>query len=198
MKPQQPLQALVLASSSPYRRELLERLRLPFETDRPDIDESALPGEAPADTALRLAINKARAVATRHPEALIIGSDQVASDGNLIFGKPGTTERAIAQLRAMRGRNIVFDTAVVLLDAQSGAFGARNVPTHVRLRMLGDDEIERYVEREQPLDCAGAAKVESLGITLLDALSGDDPTALIGLPLIALSTLLRQRGFTLP
>ncbi|QID17755.1 septum formation inhibitor Maf [Nitrogeniibacter mangrovi] len=189
---------LVLASTSPYRRMLLERLELPFDTAAPDVDESPLPGEHPAQTAERLSADKARAVAHHHPSALIIGSDQVAYMGATRFGKPGTVERAVDQLRRMQGRTVVFHTGLALFNARTGHTQIRGVPTQVRFRSLDDAEIERYVHREQPLDCAGSAKVEGLGITLLEALSGDDPTALIGLPLIALSDLLRAEGIALP
>lgn len=189
---------LVLASTSAYRRMLLERLQLPFETARPEVDESPLPGEHAAATAERLAIAKARAVAPTHPGALIIGSDQVAHLGDEVFGKPGSEARAIAQLQRMRGRTVAFHTALAVLDTRSGRIQCEAVPTLVRFRELGDDEIRRYVAKERPLDCAGSAKVEGLGISLLDALSGDDPTALIGLPLIALSRMLRAEGVELP
>ncbi|ANQ84786.1 Maf-like protein [Azoarcus olearius] len=192
------MKKLVLASTSSYRRQLLERLGHPFETDRPETDESALPGEHPRDTAERLAIEKARAVAARHPDALIIGSDQVAFLDDEVFGKPGTEERAIAQLTRMSGRTVVFHTGVAVLDAANGQVQCVGVPTEVRFRTLTDTEIRRYVEKERPLDCAGSAKSEGLGISLLDALSGDDPTALIGLPLIALSRMLRTQGIELP
>lgn len=189
---------IVLASTSPYRKELLDRFGLPFVTARPETDETPLPDEHPAATAERLAVDKARAVAEAHPEALIIGSDQVAYLGNQQFGKPGTVDRAIAQLRQMSGQTVIFHTAVALLNARTGAFSCEGVPTRVRFRHLSDAEIRRYVEREMPLDCAGSAKSEALGITLLEALSGDDPTALIGLPLITLARLLRQEGIQLP
>ncbi len=189
---------LVLASTSAYRRELLTRFGLPFEIARPDIDESPLPGEAPRATAERLAIEKAKAVATQFSDALIIGSDQVASLGSQRFGKPGTVVRAVAQLRSMSGQTVIFDTALAVLNTRSGHIQADVVPTEVRFRALSDDEIVRYVEREQPLDCAGSAKSEGLGITLLDALSGDDPNALVGLPMIALARMLRNEGLTLP
>jgi septum formation protein len=189
---------LVLASTSAYRRMLLERLQLPFETARPEVDESPLPGEHAAATAERLAIAKARAVAPAHPGALIIGSDQVAHLGDEVFGKPGSEARAIAQLQRMRGRTVAFHTALAVLDTRSGRIQCEAVPTLVRFRELGDDEIRRYVAKERPLDCAGSAKVEGLGISLLDALSGDDPTAIIGLPLIALSSMLRAEGVELP
>lgn len=189
---------IVLASTSMYRRMLLERLQLPFDTARPDVDESPLPTETPAETADRLAALKARAVASDHPDALIIGSDQVAHLGTEIFGKPGTVERAIDQLRRMSGQTVVFHTALALLNTRTGALRSESVPTQVRFRVLDDAEIIRYVDKERPLDCAGSAKSEALGITLLDALSGDDPTALVGLPLIALARMLRAEGVQLP
>lgn len=189
---------LVLASTSAYRRELLQRFGLPFEVARPDIDESPLPGEHPRATAERLAIEKARAVAGNFPDALIIGSDQVAAMGDIRFGKPGTVERAVAQLKQMSGQTVVFHTALALLNTQTGDAQIDVVPTEVRFRTLSDDEIVRYVEKERPLDCAGSAKSEGLGITLLDALSGDDPNALVGLPLIALARMLRHEGVALP
>lgn len=189
---------LVLASTSAYRRMLLERLQVTFETARPEVDESPLPDETPAETADRLAAAKARAVARHFPDALIIGSDQVAHLGAEIFGKPGTVERAVAQLRRMSGQTVVFHTALAVLNTRTGTLRADSVPTRVTFRTLGDDEIVRYVDKERPLDCAGSAKSEALGITLLDALSGDDPTALVGLPLIALARLLRAEGLQLP
>lgn len=189
---------IVLASTSAYRRELLQRFGLPFETARPDIDESPLPGESPAATAERLAEQKARAVAAAHPDALIIGSDQVAHMGETRFGKPGTVERAVAQLQTMSGRTVIFHTALALLNTRSGRIQVDAVPTEVRFRTLSDEEIVRYVNKEMPLDCAGSAKSEGLGITLLDALSGDDPNALVGLPLIALARMLRNEGLSLP
>jgi septum formation protein len=189
---------IVLASTSPYRRMLLERLELPFELARPDIDESPLADESPAQTAERLSVEKARAVAAGRDDALIIGSDQVAHMGPLRFGKPGTVERAIGQLRQMSGQSVIFHTGLALLNTRSGHVQVRGIPTEVRFRQLDDAQIERYVAREMPLDCAGSAKVEGLGITLLDALAGDDPTALIGLPLIALSAMLRAEGVQLP
>lgn len=189
---------IVLASTSTYRRMLLERLQLPFETDRPETDEAALAGETPAATAERLALDKARAVATRWPDALVIGSDQVAHLGDQIFAKPGSEARAIAQLQRMSGQTVVFHTALAVLNTRSGRAQVAGVPTRVRFRDLDDDAIRRYVERERPLDCAGSAKSEGLGIALLEAMSGDDPTALIGLPLIALSRMLRAEGVQLP
>ena len=189
---------LVLASTSTYRRELLQRFGLPFEVARPDIDESPLPGEHPRSTAERLAIEKARAVAGNFADALIIGSDQVAAMGDIRFGKPGTIERAVAQLKQMSGQTVIFHTALALLNTTTGEAQIDVVPTEVRFRTLSEDEIVRYVEKERPLDCAGSAKSEGLGITLLDALSGDDPNALVGLPLIALARMLRREGVALP
>lgn len=189
---------IVLASTSTYRRELLQRFGLPFETARPDIDESPLPNESPAATAERLAEQKARAVAAAYPDALIIGSDQVAHMGETRFGKPGTVERAVAQLQTMSGRTVIFHTALALLNTRSGRVQVDAVPTQVRFRPLSDEEIIRYVNKELPLDCAGSAKSEGLGITLLEALSGDDPNALVGLPLIALARMLRNEGVSLP
>lgn len=189
---------LVLASTSAYRRTLLERLTIPFSVARPDTDETPLPGETPAATAERLAAEKARAVARDWPDALIIGSDQVAHMGNEVFGKPGTEARAVEQLQRMSGQTVIFHTALALLNTRSGHIQVEGVPTSVRFRTLGEDEIRRYVTKERPLDCAGSAKSEGLGIALLDALSGDDPTALIGLPLIALCRMLRAEGVDLP
>ena len=189
---------LVLASTSAYRKMLLERLHLPFDTDRPETDETPLPGEAPAATAERLAAEKARAVAGRWPDALVIGSDQVAHLGDEVFGKPGTEARAVAQLQRMRGQTVVSHTALAVLNTRTGHLQVEGIPTQVRFRNLSDDEIRRYVAKEQPLDCAGSAKSEGLGITLLDAMPGEDPTALIGMPLIALSRMLRAEGLELP
>ncbi len=189
---------LVLASTSAYRRELLQRFGLPFEVARPDIDESPLPGETPQATAERLAVEKARAVAGKFEDALIIGSDQVAHMGDTRFGKPGTVERAVAQLQSMSGRTVVFHTALAVLNTRSGRVQLDAVPTEVCFRSLSSDEIVRYVNKELPLDCAGSAKSEGLGITLLDALAGDDPNALVGLPLIALARMLRNEGIALP
>lgn len=189
---------LVLASTSPYRRELLQRLQLPFETAAPEVDETAHPGEAPATTALRLAEAKARAVAARHPGALIIGSDQVAAQGSQRYGKPGTRANAAAQLCAMRGREIVFHTGLCLLDAASDLAQTRCVDIHVGFRDLSDAEIESYLDKEDALNCAGSAKSEGLGISLLTYLRGDDPNALVGLPLIALCDMLRSAGVKLP
>ena len=189
---------LVLASTSVYRRELLQRFGLPFDIARPDLDESPLPEETPWATAERLAVEKARAVASQFDNALIIGSDQVAYIDGARFGKPGTVERAIAQLKSMSGRSVIFHTALAVLNTRTGHVQVDAVPTEVRFRTLSDEEIVRYVDKERPLDCAGSAKSEGLGITLLDALRGDDPNALVGLPLIALARMLRNEGVALP
>ncbi|MGQ0511560.1 MAG: Maf family protein [Betaproteobacteria bacterium] len=185
---------LVLASTSRYRRELLDRLGLRFETASPGSDEAPLPGESPSATATRLAILKARAVANRFPDALIIGSDQVASCEGVILDKPGSHENARRQLAHMSGKTARFDTAVALLDAASGFVASRVVPCDVAIRQLTAAQIENYLLREQPYDCAGSAKSEGLGIALMESLRTDDPTALVGLPLIALTELLEQAG----
>ncbi|MCL2162075.1 MAG: Maf family nucleotide pyrophosphatase [Betaproteobacteria bacterium] len=189
---------LVLASTSIYRRQLLERLGLPFETSSPQLDETRLPDEAPEHLAKRLALAKARDVSRSRPDDLVIGSDQVAALGAEIFGKPGSIENAVAQLQRMSGQEVLFHTAVALIDGRNGREQCENVLTRVRFRLLSEPEIRRYLEREPSLDCAGSAKCEGLGIALLDALSGDDPTALIGLPLIALARMLRAAGVELP
>ncbi len=185
---------LVLASTSRYRRELLTRLRLPFDVRSPEVDETPQPGEAPAALSERLALAKARAVAAVHPQAIVIGSDQVAELDGQPIGKPGDHETAVAQLRAMRGRSVVFHTAVAVLRHDTGFEAVRRVPVTVRVRPLSEVEIETYLRLEQPYDCAGSAKCETLGITLLDAIESDDPTALVGLPLIVTSALLRAAG----
>lgn len=189
---------LILASTSAYRRELLTRLQLPFEVAAPQVDEAALPNEPPDATATRLALAKARAVALRFPNALIIGSDQVAANGTQRFGKPGTRENARAQLQIMRGKEIIFYTALCLLNSQTGRIQTTNVPARVGFRQLSDTEIESYLDKEDALNCAGSAKSEGLGISLLSYLRGDDPNALIGLPLIALCDMLRAEGVALP
>lgn len=193
-----PSLPLVLASTSPYRCELLKRLGLHFEIARPEIDETPLPDEAPSATAERLAVEKAHAIVKAFPAALIIGSDQVAHRGQKRYDKPGTEERAMEQLREMSGNAIVFHTAVCLLNSATGRAQLRAVPTEAKFRPLDEDEILRYIAREQPLDCAGSAKSEGLGISLLEYMRGDDPTALIGLPLIALSAMLRAEGVAAP
>jgi len=188
---------LILASSSAYRRELLSRLGLPFEAIAPDIDETALPGEAPEETALRLAREKAAAIAGRHPGALVIGSDQVATlDGEQI-GKPGDHARALAQLQKMRGRRVSFHTALCLWDGRlppEQAARVENVQVFVTFRDLPDHELDAYLRIEQPYDCAGSAKNEGLGIALLERIDSSDPTALTGLPLITLTGMLRRAG----
>ncbi len=186
---------LVLASTSPYRRELLSRLGLAFATANPDVDETALPGESPEATALRLSEAKARAVANAYPQALIIGSDQVACLDGEIFGKPGTHEKAVRQLKSMRGRTVNFFTGLCLLNAETGRASLRGVPTWVTFRDLGDAEIESYLRAEKPYACAGSAKAEGLGIALIARMQGDDPNALIGLPLIALCDLLALENY---
>jgi septum formation protein len=192
------LPRLILASSSQYRRELLSRLQLPFECISPDIDESPLQGEAPDATALRLARLKAGAVAKQTPDALVIGSDQVATLDGLQIGKPGTHENALAQLRMMRGREVIFHTALCLWDGRlsdpHAAAQLTNVRTVVRFRDLPDEELDNYLRIEQPYDCAGSAKNEGLGIALLEKIESTDPTALTGLPLITLCTMLRGAG----
>ncbi len=189
-----PPPMLILGSSSRYRRELLQRLHLPFEVHLPEVDEAPLSGEAPAALALRLALAKAQAVAARFANAVVIGSDQVADLDGVPVGKPGSHERAVEQLRAMRGRSVVFPTAVAVVRADTGYAGSALVPVSVRFRSLSDAEIERYLQLEQPYDCAGSAKAETLGIALLDAIESNDPTALVGLPLIKTCELLRQAG----
>ena len=190
--PQEP--PLILASTSRYRRELLERLRIPFQALSPETDETPLPGEAPAALAERLALAKARALATRFPDAVVIGADQVADVDGVAVGKPGDHARAVEQLRMMSGRTIVFQTALAVVREATGFAEVRRVPVSVRFRSLADAEIEFYLRTEQPYDCAGSAKCETLGIALLDAIESDDPTALIGLPLIQTSALLRAAG----
>lgn len=192
------LPPLVLGSSSRYRQELLSRLRVPFTTASPDIDESMLGYETPREQAIRLARSKAEAIAARFPGACVIGSDQVASCGGHRYGKPGSRDAAIAQLAELSGRTVVFDTALCVIDGRRSTRHEALVPTEVVFRALSRPEIERYVDLDDPLDCAGAAKSESLGIALLERLSGDDPTALVGLPLIRLSALLRGIGYPLP
>ena len=188
---------VVLGSTSRYRRELLSRLNLPFEVAAPEVDETPQAGEAPRDLALRLALAKARAVAARHPEAVVIGSDQVADLHGQPLGKPGNHERATAQLQQMRGQTVVFQTALAVVCHASGFEQSDLAPVRVRFRALGDDEIEHYLRAEQPYDCAGSAKSEGLGIALLEAIDSDDPTALVGLPLIRTARMLRAAGVKL-
>jgi len=185
---------LILASTSRYRRELLDRLRLPFEVQSPEVDESAQSGETPAALAQRLALAKAHAVAAARPEAVVIGSEQVADLDGQALGKPHTHERAVEQLRRMRGHKVLFHTAVAVVCHASGFEQVALCSVAVSFRDLGDEEIEHYLRTEQPYDCAGSAKCETLGIALLSAIDSDDPTALIGLPLIRTSELLRRAG----
>jgi len=185
---------LVLASTSRYRRELLERLRLPFDTLSPAVDEAPQAGEACAATALRLALAKARAGAGARPEAVVIGSDQLAELDGMPIGKPGSHERAVAQLRSMSGRTVVFHTAVAVVRRDREYERALLAPVRVAFRALDDAQIEHYLRAEQPYDCAGSAKAEALGIALVEAIESDDPTALVGLPLIRTCRLLREAG----
>lgn len=193
--PSQTRPSLILGSSSPYRRELLARLRIPFEVATPDIDETPMPGESPASTALRLARQKAEAIAARYPGALVIGSDQVCTLGDRQIGKPGSHDKALEQLRLMRGNTVTFHSALCLLDSRTGVAQLADVQTRATFRDLSDVELEAYLRIETPYDCAGSAKAEGLGIALLSRVESDDPTALIGLPLIALTGMLRQVGY---
>lgn len=188
---------VILASTSRYRRALLERLQLPFEVRSPEVDESPLPGEAPAALATRLALAKARAVARQCPDAVVIGSDQVADLDGEPLGKPGEHARAVAQLQRMRGRTLIFQTAVAVVCEATGFAQQDLAPVRVVFRELDDDAIERYLRAEQPYDCAGSAKSEGLGIALLEAIDSDDPTALVGLPLIRTCRMLRAAGIAL-
>jgi 7-methyl-GTP pyrophosphatase len=188
---------LILASTSPYRRELLGRLRLPFDVVAPRVDEAALPGETPQALVRRLAAAKAAAVCALAPDAWVIGSDQVAEFGGRALGKPGTRDAAIAQLVSMSGAEVVFRTAVSVAHATAGRHDDDDVTT-VRFRALDAGAIARYVDAEKPFDCAGSFRSEGLGIVLFDAIESRDPTALIGLPLIATARLLRRAGFALP
>ena len=187
---------LILASTSVYRRELLDRLRIPFEVISPQVDETPLPGEGTLDLAVRLAKAKATAVAKDYPDAWVIGSDQVADLCGTAIGKPGNFERAMAQLQLMRGATVTFQTALCLMHGHEET--TINVPTEVTFRKLSDEVLEAYLHAEKPYDCAGSAKSEGLGISLLESIKSNDPTALIGLPLITLSSLLREAGFLIP
>jgi septum formation protein len=193
-----PPRRLVLASGSAYRKALLERLGLPFEVAMPEVDESPQAQEPPAVTASRLSAWKASALAHVYPDAVIIGSDQVASSGGRRYGKPGDHQNAVRQLRELSGRTVQFDTGVALYDAQTGQSQTKVVPCRVTFRNLDDALIERYLQKEKPYDCAGAAKAEGLGIALIARIETEDPTSLIGLPLIALSEMLRKAGFSVP
>ncbi len=185
---------LILASTSPYRRELLARLRIAFDVHAPDVDEAPQPGEAPSALAKRLALAKAHVIAERFPEAVVIGSDQVADLDGEALGKPGDHARATLQLRRMRGQTLVFQTAVAVVCHATGFQQVELAPVRVVFRQLEDAAIERYLRDEQPYDCAGSAKSEGLGIALLSAIDSDDPTALIGLPLIRTCRMLRAAG----
>ncbi|HZY33926.1 MAG TPA: Maf family nucleotide pyrophosphatase [Rhodanobacter sp.] len=198
MTPARQVPRIVLGSTSRYRAELLRRLLADFEQAAPGTDEAPLPDEAPAARALRLAIAKATAVAREYPDALVIGSDQVAELDGLVLDKPGTAQCARAQLAVSSGREVHFHTALCLLDTRNGRRHTHVDQTRVRFRTLDAAEIARYVEREQPLDCAGSFKCEGLGISLFEAIDNRDPSALIGLPLIALARLLREAGIALP
>jgi septum formation protein len=189
---------IVLASTSPYRRELLARLNFPFETAAPNVDESPAAGEMPRELALRLACAKAQAVQAVYPDALIIGCDQVAVVANTLLGKPGRHDRAVQQLTLMSGRAVSFYTALCLLDARTSREQTSTALNIVHMRDLGAEQIERYLRAEKPYDCAGSARIEGLGITLAARLEGDDPTALIGLPLINLCCMLRNEGIEIP
>ena len=189
---------LVLASTSPYRRELLERLQVPFVTAAPAVDETPMDREEPQALAMRLAIAKAQAVQHAWPDALIIGSDQVAVVGEKLLNKPGNHANALAQLRLMRGKAVHFYTAVCVIAARSARQHTALVPVTVHMRDVTDEQIERYLQAEQPYDCAGSARIEGMGITLVARLECDDPSALIGLPLIELCDILRREGMSLP
>lgn len=194
---QQENRALILGSTSRYRRDLLQRLQLPFEVVAPDVDETPLSGEQPAALARRLALAKACAVASAFPEAVVIGSDQVADLNGMPLGKPGTHERAVEQLRRMRGQMVIFETAVSVVCLESGFAETSLASVKVTFRSLTDTEIENYLRAEQPYDCAGSAKSEGLGIALLASIESDDPTALVGLPLIRTCALIRAAGIEL-
>jgi len=189
-----PPPRLILGSTSRYRRELLTRLRLPFEVEAPGVDETPRPGEAPAALAQRLALEKARAVAARHPRDVVIGSDQVADLAGEPLGKPGDHARAVAQLQRMSGQRVVFQTALAVVRRDTGFEAVDLAAVSVTFRTLSDTEIETYLRLDEPYDCAGSARSESLGVALLSAIDSDDPTALVGLPLIRTCALLRAAG----
>lgn len=196
-EPSTPPRTVVLGSTSRYRRELMTRLRIPFEVAAPGVDETPLAGETPPRLAVRLALAKARAVARQFPSSVVIGSDQVADLDGEPLGKPGTHENARAQLRRMSGRTVIFQTALAVVCEESGFVQQDLAPVRVRFRTLDDDEIENYLRAEQPYDCAGSAKSEGLGIALLESIDNDDPTALVGLPLIRTCRMLRAAGVAL-
>ena len=189
-----PGRALVLGSTSPYRRELLTRLRIPFTVTSPEVDETPQAGESPRNLALRLALAKAQAVAVLHPEAVVIGSDQVADLDGQPLGKPGEHAKAVAQLQRMRGQVVIFQTAVSVVCLANGFEDTQLAAVKVKFRELSDAEIEAYLRAEEPYDCAGSAKSEGLGIALLDSIDNDDPTALVGLPLIRTCQMIRAAG----
>jgi 7-methyl-GTP pyrophosphatase len=193
-----PLARLVLASTSPYRRELLARLRIPFATAAPNVDETPHDCEAPQALCMRLAVAKAHAVQPDWPDALIIGSDQVAVVGDRLLSKPGNHENAVTQLKLMRGKAVSFFTALCVLNTRTEQQQTAVVPVVVRMREFSDAQIERYLQGERPYDCAGSARIEGLGIALVSGVECDDPSALIGLPLIALCDMLRNEGLNLP
>ena len=192
-----PPRKLVLGSTSPYRRELLERLRIPFEVCAPGVEEHAREGESPSDLAIRLALEKARAVGQRFPDCVVIGSDQVADLDGAALGKPLGHHKAVAQLQSMRGKTVVFQTAVAVVCMQTGFVAQELAQVKVQFRALSDAEIEHYLRAETPYDCAGSAKSEGLGIALLERIDSDDPTALVGLPLIRTARMLRLAGIAL-
>ncbi|MGE5339623.1 MAG: Maf family protein [Gemmatimonadota bacterium] len=192
------LPPIVLASTSPYRRALLARLRIPFEVAAPAIDEAALGNETPDATARRLALTKARTIAARHADAIVIGSDQVADVDGEALSKPGGHDAALAQLERMQGRSIIFHTALAVVHRRQSISEIDSIPTTVKFRQLPRAALEAYLNAEQPYDCAGAAKIEALGIVLVESVASDDPTALIGLPLIRLTSMLAQCGVPLP
>jgi len=192
------MRSIVLASTSPYRRALMERLQHGFEVASPDCDETRRPGETATELVVRLAEAKSRSVAVEWADALVIGSDQVATLDDEVLTKPGSHERAAAQLRACSGRTVTFHTGLCLLDSRSGDAISERVDYRVRFRALNDDEIERYLRREQPYDCAGSIRSEGYAVTLFESMEGTDPSALVGLPLIRLCALLRDAGVTLP
>ena len=196
-KPSPSARKLVLGSTSRYRRDLLERLRIPFEVTSPDVDETPLADESPYALACRLALAKARAVARLHPDAIVIGSDQVADLDGEPLGKPGTHDRAVAQLQRMQGQTVIFQTAVAVVCQATGFEQTDLAPVSVVFRTLSGAEIERYLRTEQPYDCAGSAKSEGLGIALLESINNDDPTALVGLPLIRTCRMLRAAGLSI-
>lgn len=192
------MRPIVLASTSPYRRELLSRLKLAFDVERPDVDERVLENERPAATALRLAQSKAEVVGARRKDAIVIGSDQVADLDGIAIGKPGHFDAALLQLERMQGRTVVFHTALAVLDARDGSLQQDNIVTRVTFRRLPRAALEAYLRIDQPFDCAGAAKIESAGIALVESVESTDPTALIGLPLIRLTTMLARCGIDVP